>query len=804
MKYASGCYKLQCYSVAATVCIDVIKQRDVEKRMLCEAKLLKGKSLFHCYQRKIMYLMEKKSVMSKEEEKRLINECFECIKEVVYLLGGALDENYIDEEGSRLLDWAMMDCIRETNQLNLCKRCFLCRRRDQVLCKSHIFPKFQLSRVEDHIIERDDLDNTQKFFVFGLDKHQLKSAGECWLWLCCKRCEGIMTQNAENDFSECFPSSGTVEYSTWLYDYCCTIIFRTLSCVKFPRSFNDDEIYEALLSCRKHLLFLPIKGNSSTAEPTEAQNELLTQVVAKDINFYLFIFPAKSKISLINQESIGLAFPWLSCNRLIDGKLNLAGQGHFFTAYCNGINIMLRFSPSAQCPLPERCRILPQGGSYSIPTDDEAVELLPNGLHMLKYRSTVKYFKDMSEVIQQIAPRAAEKMVQKGAFKTTMDIPFSSEEPDLSDYDQIKTCSGSNGVLSDRDMNTQGDSHLETTAIKTFTKPQLSMLPSNFTIMKYWPSKQIKIPQGHHIVLHTIDDSCGITLFLIMEDKNQPYAIYLYENSNYIYVDGAFISETDRELCFGAFLLNNLLCTQMRAQVEGLQDDIKTLLLCLLSKYGFLSLEMFINHYLQSIKIVKGLLSIRLKCSQERCWYCRDLCHCCMEPALLRPGNEKESSYRFCSQVCETRFCLNPSQMPQRTFAVDHKAEVLEGKFKGPSVLEIVHIHREESERYNTFEFISFCLGDGSGVLSLGELYILWQVRKVDSQVYMNFRSTEECIPLEILWCRFEEKEDVSSLLECILKKQPKLMMLLNISLKALNYKDLNSYLKSFRINSAD
>ena len=125
IKYAEGCYKFGIYFEAAKFCSMIITNSDLDRELLDNAKLLKGKALFYSYQRKLLYLMEKKNLMSKEEEKRMIDECFVVMKEAIALLGRALDNSYIDAEGSKLLDWSMMDCVRETNQLNLCKRCLL-------------------------------------------------------------------------------------------------------------------------------------------------------------------------------------------------------------------------------------------------------------------------------------------------------------------------------------------------------------------------------------------------------------------------------------------------------------------------------------------------------------------------------------------------------------------------------------------------------------------------------------------------------------------------------------------------------
>ena len=877
MMYAEGCYKFGCYAEAAAECSEIITSSSEDKQLRNQAKLLKGKALFFSYQRKIMYLMEKDSLLNKEEQKRLIEECFESTKEVIYLLGGALDEIYIDEEGSRLLDWSMMDCIRETNQLNICKRCFLCRRHDQSLCKSHIFPKFQLSQAEDSLFNRENQEKIRQHFIFGLDKYQMKSAGECWMWLCCKRCECIMTQNAENEFSLHFPSSGRVEYGSWLFNYCCTVLFRTLSLVKFPSSFNDDEVYEALLSCRKHLLYLPAKTSPHDAKVSEAESnqlQLLAQAVTKEIEPFLFVFPSESKRTA---ENLGLvSCPYIASYRLIDGHMGLAGQFHFFSSYCNGISIFLQFRPSSQCVLPRRCCISPQSGSYCIPEAEEATELIPKGLWMLHHSNKLQSLKCLTTMLQQIAPRAAEKMISKGLLKNIVEhLKFSQQvcqsdlteettatatqvlipdkEPKSSSQDQETTATATQVLIPDKEpkSNSQDQENTatatqvlipdkepksssqdqETTTTATqepipdekpksssqdhvhpelplrmhHDKPQFSMLPPNFMIFQKGPDTQIKLPQGHQIVLHKVKDLCDLAIFLVLENNSQLYVIYLLDSDTaYTYIDGAFLTQVDKDICFKTFLLENSLCALVRAQLKEvrMQDCVKALVKNLLSKHGFLSLDMLIGHYCLSNKvgrIFKGL-SVGLKCSPEGCWYCGRLCHCCMEPASGLLIEESENSrYRFCSQKCKTIFCVDPSQMPQHIFVIDHRDEFLLGNFKGSSVLEVINIYKEENDHYNTTEFLGFCLGGGSDGLLLEHLYIHWQVQSMNSQLYMSFRVTDECVPLEILWCQSCEKEEVMSLFESILKRESKLSRLIEIAMSDLGCENIATYLENFK-----
>jgi len=59
--------------------------------------------------------------------------CYEMTREVLKMLGRAKDDGYIEDDvmSQKMLDFAMMDYILETNKLKEMKRCFLCLQRQQ-------------------------------------------------------------------------------------------------------------------------------------------------------------------------------------------------------------------------------------------------------------------------------------------------------------------------------------------------------------------------------------------------------------------------------------------------------------------------------------------------------------------------------------------------------------------------------------------------------------------------------------------------------------------------------------------------
>ncbi len=616
INYAEMCFKWKCYTEAANQSHEILLLVTDDKKLKYKTTLLLGKSLFYCYQRKINFLMKESSSISKEERQLLINECFDIIKNVIYYLGGALDENYIDDEGSKLLDWAMMDCMRELNKLDQCKRCFLCRRRDRRLCKSHIFPKFQL--------ESSASDSNSKF-IFGKDKEKLKSAGECHYKMCCNECETLMNQEAENEFSRT-PFKGRVEYTSWLYNYCCALLFRSLAMVKLPSHLNDDEVYQALLLCRKHLLSLSKEQScgESRCAPVEVEKR------PNKVKPYLFVIPKKS----LHFQEIITATLWLSRCRLVNGSIDLSGQCHFFAAISCEIIILIPFNPSSQYTLPSDCLIDPVSGTYIVPEGKEALERLPlQAFKTLDYFSEMILSESISEIIQNTSPTCTSSLIFMDNKYTIINSKKSNEESS----NEKNMC-----AKMGRPTAIQGIINTKACLLShPSQKFSINFLPNTYKITK---NENIVLPCGHQIVFHThnkLSESDEITVFILMDTNKleKPYVIYLHQYGKYLQtIDGVYISDSKGEICLENFLINDLNKDQ-RFEINIL--IVTSIVSNLLHQHGFCSVEMFIRHYSIANKILekKEITSISMKCSFDGCWYCKDLSDCCMKPArLLPPG----------------------------------------------------------------------------------------------------------------------------------------------------------------------
>jgi len=179
--YARGCFQYQKYQECITSTSHIIQLVrgkkglfQVEQAIADEANLLRGKSLYYTKQ-----------------------QCYRKAREAIILLGRAHDYGFLDEEGSELLDCAMIDYVRETNSLNNCERCLLCRRKSE-LRRGHVLPNSILKQIaKDFVVEGD-----HKVFIPLIGKAVKKSAGECTFWMFCPTCEERLCQNGEEQFAK--------------------------------------------------------------------------------------------------------------------------------------------------------------------------------------------------------------------------------------------------------------------------------------------------------------------------------------------------------------------------------------------------------------------------------------------------------------------------------------------------------------------------------------------------------------------------------------------------------------------------
>lgn len=787
LKYAKACFLYENYHEAANVSSEIPLMSNTTNETNQAARLLKGKALFYIYQPKVLYLMKYRQNLSRLEVKLLETETFQAIKETIQVLGHALDWGYLDSEGSKLLDWAMMDCIRETNHLNLCRRCLMCR-ASRNLHRSHIWPKFVLQQISR---TQTDISESSKKFTFGLEKHQIKSAGECWFWMLCGHCEEIMSQNAENDFSVHFPKEitpQTVMYKGWLFNYCCAILLRTISFVKFPRCFNDSEIYYTFVYCRNHLLSLKVRigemePDSTKHKPWQYCSKLF------DLKPYIFIMPS----AIVMQESNVIIQPakgscnWLAPHRLLDGCRDFSGFSHFFAACCSHVCIVIKYSPSSSCHIPERYEIAVTGGKYVIEDECDRVSSIPNGLWMLWNRMVLLDNMNVSGLMRELSTGAAKKLSSKLLPKKILLPTFA--------HVTLSENSDKPAVQVPHPM----------TSVK-----QMNFLPPEFLLTEsvlYATQTKLKFPEGHQILCHNSFNESGQSLLCFLGigssvryPSNKPYVIYIYSSreNKLEYIDGAFLTSDDKgEIQLSEYFLNHEVANAVRSKYIECCECVVYSLTTLLNMFGVGTLTTLL-HYLKcrhDIKNIKGLPSFACKClSSEDCWYCRDLCHYCLNPAASSCSLPNSTTIRYCSNLCLTLLCTNPSELSKSTLVFNH---CIEGdKYSGISMLDILKIHRNDDPNVNQFELVHVCLESCSESPSDYKPYIIWQKRAVFYQIIFIFYISQDCEILSALVK--DDQKFAATVTETIHRHENFLKKLISIAVQCLGYTKFSSFLSHY------
>lgn len=138
-----------------------------------------------------------------------------------------------------------------------------------------------------------------------------------------------------------------------------------------------------------------------------------------------------------------------------------------------------------------------------------------------------------------------------------------------------------------------------------------------------------------------------------------------------------------------------------------------------------------------------GALSLDYRCSPDGCWYCEDKCICCMKLAAPWTGVSTVNG-GFCSRLCKAIFCGDPSVS---LFPVLHSCD--ESRNTSYQLLESL---RPPEASFNIIDSLHLCFGDGSSHLPRGNPFIIWQIRKINGQMFVNCFLDENCYPQESVW----------------------------------------------------
>ena len=392
-KFAILCYAHHKYQQCIKWCDKIINI--TENKWTKTANLLKGKACFYSYQRHIWNIIALQSRGTLSHKSKMVDSFKKMAKETITLLGNALDNSYIDEEGKQLLDLAMMDYVRELNGLQDFRRCILCLKKTKGLKASHIVPKSVLER-----LILDDMgflsDDKRAFLVFRTSHcnpvQKVQSAGEITYYLLCQSCEQLLSNNGEQPFASLFSelySEGCrcgelfsqlifqpvtdipqaiepfpISYGPWLFNFCVGMIFRALCFLHMPQFSNDKELYQIFCRCRAHLLGL---NDSQTRDSTPWR---------KSDNGELYIIP-----SSVAKHSSALRGAFISATnmRLDDGTPDVCNKINLILIHLGNVSILLKLQPAKNVNLPAYLHVSPNEGEFQLSPFHKFIPL-PKGI----------------------------------------------------------------------------------------------------------------------------------------------------------------------------------------------------------------------------------------------------------------------------------------------------------------------------------------------------------------------------------------------------------------------------------------
>ena len=551
-----------------SLCQLVLKHHS-QNSLASHCELLLGKCLARKYSQEQMQLEFNQDYFSAAEfgKNEAIKTCYAKARSVIMLLGRALDNQFLDEEGSMLLDFAMIDYSREVNALNECSRCFLCRKHKK-LHRSHICPVSVLKE-----IAKATYSNPTKATITTITgRHEVKTPRSETKWLLCGTCEELLSQHGETQFIHFFRllypniKSTSISYKEDLYNFCVGVAFRTLSLTNFSYLHNTSEIYDFIVTCRNHLISLSEDHHNSPK--------------MNNPEFFLFrnpigLYSTEEVRELILSDILQSNFQvHVSMYHLHTGLKSPIAEACFFMVILGGIIMLTKFSPDHAFVMPESfVPILPEGGEYIVPDEAQRWSDIPLGVMEIFKESVLEVQSRISEVFWGKIPlpnRHKSSQIPPSWDTEIANHPGPHISNELKDLQR-------NLLL--------GIMHEEIT--------KTNLLPEGFNISKNPPISRVVLPPGHTILRHTYDRKKDVTV-LLAADCEGCYAVVIHCKNRREITYGFRLRETEDNYMVKGLLVASSVEGADSAFLSGMISPIKNVLESLWNDFG--SFEGLIHH----------------------------------------------------------------------------------------------------------------------------------------------------------------------------------------------------------------
>lgn len=383
---------------------------------LCdETDVLKGKALYHMYQRSQWQLRMCQETLQPRDFFIQHKTCYNIAKEAVKIFSHARANGHNDAVSNKMLDFAMMDYLFETNKLKELNLCFLCLEKPKPVISKHVQPQassesewnepietnkekmkpkqqkgsIRASHLFPHGIISRLANSTcaltipgSKNILFGVSGTKLQNVmkrtpATSTIFMLCPMCEHNLNVLGEESFFNFFEklytplyreSGAEYGYGGKMYHFCIGLIFRTL-CPSQDDYINTDEVYQLLLQCRA---FLTADSPLETVDKFPRVFMLLCSISREDYGETFCTFIEENLVSYTSKIS-------LDC-RLEELGTFVSVFANFFMVKLGIVILVVKFAPTEKLLIDERFCISPKGGSYPILTSAERRELIPTGI----------------------------------------------------------------------------------------------------------------------------------------------------------------------------------------------------------------------------------------------------------------------------------------------------------------------------------------------------------------------------------------------------------------------------------------
>ena len=486
---------------------------------------MRGKSFAYLHQIQVFQIMMQSGLDVAVPLKggNLVDQCAKTAKAAVVDLGFALDHEVLDEEGSYLMDIAMLHYLRIKNQLKDCYRCLLCRRRGVKLKDSHISPKFVLREGL-----KQEKETLQKLGIAEFDEgHLYTMSGRftaltpntATFTMLCGRCEQVLSQNGEDQFKKdilpLFFSANdemqTAKYDSSLYSFCLGIVFRFFAHNTFIAFCNTSEIYSLLVACRHHLLSLPVKYYE-TDPPNSPPFDTAKAITPVEV----FLFSSPSRLHIENSQLHNLAASMTGCYRILYLTTPLSTEPNTRSRVCHALvirlgrcSIVVPFLPAQGSGLDVSCHINPHGGDYQVLPNIQKWEIMPSGLLHVFVRCAYLFEKQYQQIVSGLKTTKKDSKKADGLIHNTNLINKAYATEQQTDVNSLRL------------LPPKEEEMILMFLSKSAYQVTCKILPEGFDIRTSPP--QVTLKEGYMLLYHIHNEEENATFFLAANLKDLNY-----------------------------------------------------------------------------------------------------------------------------------------------------------------------------------------------------------------------------------------------------------------------------------------